>query len=82
MTLEAQLAEMREASAKRIPPEKRAIMKQATADQRASGILDHTIKLGDLLPDFSLNNANGVEVHSGDLLSQGPVVLTVFRGVW
>ena len=82
MTLEAQLAEMREASAKRIPPEKRAIMKQATADQRASGILDHTIKLGDSLPDFSLNNANGVEVHSGDLLSQGPVVLTVFRGVW
>ena len=82
MTLEAQLAEMREASAKRIPPEKRAIMKQATADQRASGILDHTIKVGDSLPDFSLNNANGVEVRSGDLLSQGPVVLTVFRGVW
>ena len=82
MTLEAQLAEMREASAKRIPPEKRAIMKQPTADQRASGILDHTIKVGVSLPDFSLNNANGVEVHSGDLLSQGPVVLTVFRGVW
>ena len=82
MTLEAQLADMREASAKRIPPEKRAIMKQATADQRASGILDHTIKVGDSLPDFSLNIANGVEVHSGDLLSQGSVVLTVFRGVW
>ena len=82
MTLEAQLAGMREASAKRIPPEKRAIMKQATEDQRESGILNHTIKIGGSLPDFSLNNANGVEVHSGDLLSQGPVGLTVFRGVW
>lgn len=82
MTLEAQLAEMRDASAKRIPPEKRAIMKQATIDQRNSGILDKTIKVGDSLPDFSLNNANGVEVHSGDLLSQGPLVVSVFRGVW
>ena len=82
MTLEAQLAEMRDGSAKRIPPEKRAIMKQATIDQRNSGILDKTIKVGDSLPDFSLNNANGVEVHSGDLLSQGPLVVSVFRGVW
>lgn len=82
MSLEAQLAEMRAASAKRIPPDKRAIMKQATEDQRNSGILDQTIKVGDPLPDFSLNNANGVEVHSGDLLSQGPLVVTVFRGVW
>ena len=82
MTLEAQLAEMRDASAKRIPPEKRARMKQATIDQRNSGILDKTIKVGDSLPDFSLNNANGVEVHSGDLLSQGPLVVSVFRGVW
>jgi hypothetical protein len=82
MTLEAQLAEMREASSKRIPPYKRAIMKQATEDQRNSGVLDHTIKVGDSLPDFSLDNANGVQVHSADLLSQGPLVVSVFRGVW
>lgn len=82
MTLEAQLAELREASAKRIPPEKRAIMKQATLDQRESGILDHTIKVGDTLPDFSLVNANGVEIHSENLLSEGPLVVSVFRGAW
>lgn len=80
MTLEAKLAELRAGS--KIPEDKRAIMAQATADLRDSGALDRTIKVGDALPDFSLTNAQGVEVHSGDLLDQGPVVVTVFRGVW
>ncbi len=80
MSLEAKLAEIRAGS--KIPPDKRAIMGQATEDLRNSGALDRTIKVGDALPDFSLTNANGVEVHSADLLDQGPIVLSVFRGVW
>ena len=80
MSLEAKLAELRAGS--KIPADKRAIMAQATADLQASGALDRTIKVGDSLPDFSLTNANGVEVHSGDLLDQGPLVVSVFRGVW
>ena len=80
MPLEAKLAELRAGS--KIPAEKRAVMAQATEDLRNSGALDRTIKVGDSLPDFSLTNAQGVEVHSSDLLDQGPVVLSVFRGVW
>lgn len=82
MSLAEKLDAIREASAGKRPPEQRAIMHQATEDLRASGILDGIAKPGDSLPEFSLNNAYGVEVHSADLLSQGPVVLTVFRGVW
>ena len=80
MSLEAKLAELRAGS--KIPADKRAIMGQATEDLRNSGALDRTIKVGDSLPDFSLTNANGDEVHSSDLLDQGPLVVTVFRGVW
>jgi len=80
MSLEAKLDELRAGS--KIPEAKRALMAQATQELRESGALDRTIKVGDKLPDFSLTNANGVEVHSGDLLDQGPVVLSVFRGVW
>ena len=80
MSLEAKLAELREGS--KIPQDKRALMAQATQELRDSGALDHTIKVGDSLPDFSLVNANGVEVHSADLLDQGPLVVSVFRGVW
>ena len=57
-------------------------MHRATADLRASGIMDHVIKVGDRLPLFTLKNAFGKEVRSEDLLAAGPLVLTVFRGSW
>lgn len=82
MSLEQQLAELREASAKRIPDEKRAILGSAVQEIRDSGILDKVVKVGDSLPPFSLKNANGVEVNSSDLLAKGNLVLTVFRGHW
>jgi len=82
MSLAEKLDAIREAGAKRIPEDKRVIMARATADLRESGILNNVPKVGDRLPDFSLKNAQGVEIHSADLLSQGAVVLTVFRGVW
>lgn len=82
MTLADELAKLREASAGRIPAEKRAVMGAATEALRESGILDGVPKVGDSLPAFSLQNAQGVDIHSDDLLSQGPLVVTVFRGVW
>ncbi len=82
MSLEDQLAKLREASAKRIPPERRAVMQQANADLRATGILDRAIKVGDPLPPFELETATGEIVASQNLLEKGAVVLTVFRGHW
>ena len=82
MSLEEKLAGIREAGAKRIPEDKRAIMGRATQDLRESGIMDGVIKVGDTLPPFALQNTDGVEVSSASLLAQGAVVLTVFRGHW
>ena len=82
MSLAAELDKIREASGARIPADKREIMGAATKAQRDANLIDSIAKPGDKLPDFSLKNAYGVEVHSADLLSQGPMVLTVFRGVW
>ena len=44
MSLEEKLAAVREASAKRIPPERLAVMHNATEQLRQSGILDRVIK--------------------------------------
>lgn len=82
MSLEEQLAKLREGAVKRIPEEKRAVMGQATKDLRASGIMESVIKAGDTLPAFALKNAAGDEIASSDLLAKGTVVLTVFRGHW
>ena len=82
MTLAEKLDTIRAGGAKRIPPEKRAIMVRATEDLRASGILDRVAKVGDDLPPFNLQNAYGKGVQSAGLLGKGTVVLTVFRGSW
>jgi hypothetical protein len=82
MTLTETLNGIREASAKRIPPERAAIMHRATEELRASGIMERVIKIGDPLPAFALPNSDGQEVRSADLLAKGPLVLTFFRGSW
>ena len=82
MSLENTLQGIREASAKRIPVEKAAVMHRATEDLRSSGILNGVIKVGAMLPAFALPNAHGQEVRSADLLARGPLVLTLFRGAW
>jgi hypothetical protein len=80
--LAERLDTIRQGADKRIPPDKRAIMHHATDDLRASGIMDGVIKVGDPLPPFALKNAFGHEVRSSELLANGPLVLTVFRGSW
>lgn len=82
MSLEDTLRGTRERLAKRIPPDKAAIMHRATEELRASGIVDRVTKVGSKLPDFALPNADGREVRSADLLAEGPLVLTFFRGSW
>ncbi len=82
MSLAAKLEAIYAGAATRIPADKRAIMADFTKIQRESGIADGAIKAGATLPAFSLNNQTGQTVTSAALLAQGPVVLTVFRGVW
>ena len=82
MTLAETLQGIRQASAKRIPPERAAIMHRATEELRTSGIMDRVVQIGDKLPAFALPNAYGQEVRSADLLAKGPLVLTFFRGTW
>ncbi len=82
MTLQAKLNEIKEGAMKRIPAAALEQMLAATNQLRASGIMDGVIQVGQKLPPFSLRNQNGVEIRSADLLAQGAVVLTVFRGHW
>lgn len=82
MSLEEQLTKMREGFAKQLPEDKATIMSRATQDLRDSGIIDHVIKVGDIPPPFTLQNADGATIRSADLTAQGAVVLTVFRGHW
>ena len=82
MSLAEKLDQLRAGSVQRIPAEHRKVMHQATDDLRASGILDDVIQVGDRMPAFELPNVAGRLVRSADLLEQGPLVVTFYRGFW
>ncbi len=64
------------------PPEVVAVMRRVTADLVATGQAEQALKAGDRAPSFSLADPDGGTVSSADLLAQGPLVLTFYRGVW
>ncbi len=82
MSLAEQLERLRTGAAKRVPQDQRAVMSAVTEAMRNSDILDGAPKVGDMLPAFSLHNVHDQEISSADPLARGPLILTVFRGVW
>ena len=57
-------------------------MHRATVELKATGIEDRALKVGDRAPSFTLFNQEHVQVSSTDLLRQGPLVVSFFRGHW
>lgn len=57
-------------------------MHRATAELRDSGLADNALKVGDRAPEFILNDAEGNVVSSAELLKNGPLVVSFYRGVW
>lgn len=82
MPLKDTLDETRTASIRRRTAEQRALMQRATEDLRASGILDTVLKAGQMTPAFTGASHDGRRIASADLLQQGPLVLSFFRGHW
>ncbi len=82
MNLKEELENRREGSRKHIPPEKLAVMDRSTEDLARSGIIESCLKEGDTAPDFVLPGATGQMVSLKELLQQGPVVLSFYRGGW
>lgn len=62
-------------------PRQRAIMEKAASDL-ATAMPEPGLKVGSHAPDFSLPDALGATVRLKDLLAQGPVILTFYRGAW
>jgi len=65
-----------------MPPAVIETMHHATAELKASGLEESARKVGDRAPSFTLFNQDHVQVSSADLLREGPLVLSFFRGHW
>jgi peroxiredoxin len=82
MTLNAELRAFYDARQQQIPAEIREIMYRAGQELADSGQADRALTVGDRAPSFSLPSATGGTVALADLLADGPVVLTFYRGAW
>ena len=82
MSLQEKLDAVKADFISKVPAELRAIMDKVTDDLIASGQAARALKAGDRAPDFVLPDPDGKMVRSIDLLKNGPLVLTFYRGVW
>lgn len=80
--LKKRLDAIRAGFAKQVPVEVKEVMDRATDDLRESGIISSIPKVGNTLEPFELADADGTMVSSADLLETGPLVVTLYRGVW
>lgn len=81
-TLNAELRTFYEARQQQIPAEIRQIMQRAGQELADSGQADRALTVGAQAPRFTLPSATGRTVALNDLLADGPVVLTFYRGAW
>lgn len=58
------------------------VMRRATAELQDSGQAERALKVGDKAPIFTLKDPEGSEVSSTDLLGNGPLIVSFYRGVW
>jgi hypothetical protein len=82
MTLQGKLDAQKKGFKEQAPKEAVEIVHRAAEDLSNSGILERAIKVGEKAPNFSLRNASGEEINLKTLLSEGPLVLSFYRGRW
>ena len=81
MSYKQQAAELKE-KAQELLGEKFTILTDDMEHVRTSGVLDHALKIGDRVPDFTLPDPFGHDVSFKTLLAKGPVVVSFYRGEW
>ncbi|GGU29233.1 peroxiredoxin-like family protein [Streptomyces coeruleorubidus] len=81
-SLNAELRTFYEARQQQIPSEIREIMQRAGQELADSGQAGRALTVGDKAPRFSLPSATGQALALDELLTDGPVVLTFYRGAW
>jgi hypothetical protein len=82
MSLQDKLNELKANFEKQVPKETLEVMHNATHNLRKSGILERALKIGDTIPEFELKNTGSERIRSKDMLTNGLLVLTFYRGKW
>ncbi|MGH3389415.1 MAG: peroxiredoxin-like family protein [Actinomadura sp.] len=82
MSLNAELRAFYDVRRAQMPVAMREVSDRFARELAESGQAERALGVGAQAPRFSLPSATGRHVVLDDLLAQGPVVLTFYRGAW
>lgn len=82
MNLAAELKAVTDSVRKQAPADVLSAMETATAQLAATSLTGKALKPGARMPDFELPDATGKIVRSAALRTQGPLLISFYRGHW
>lgn len=82
MGLEQELADLKAAFEQKAPAERVTLYATKIEELRARFAFDQARKAEDRAPGFALPDTHGRTVSLGEVLRQGPAVITFYRGGW
>ncbi|KAK9364404.1 thioredoxin-like protein [Lipomyces kononenkoae] len=82
MAQQAELSAILESFKKNAPEPVYSVITKARDDFIESFDPKAAIQVGETLPEFRLSDATGIERSSAELLANGPLLITFYRGEW
>jgi thiol-disulfide isomerase/thioredoxin len=82
MSLTRELKKLKEKNLKMVPKEISDILLKDIEINAKKGITKNALKIGNKIPMFELKNALGVTINSYELLFNGPLIISFYRGAW
>ena len=82
MTLEMQIKKLQEEMLPMIPADVLTLLLSKTQELVNSGISEKAFKKGDKIPKIILPNALNKTINVNELLNDGPLVISFYRGGW
>lgn len=82
MTLNEELANLKQERMALMPEENKKLLRAQMEKLMQTDLADKSLKVGDQAPAFTLQNAVGKSVSSAELLKNGPLVISFYRGGW
>ncbi|CAM2886403.1 AhpC/TSA family protein [Chryseobacterium flavum] len=81
-TLARQIDQLNKELLSQLSQEVFEVFGQSIEELKTKNIEENSIKIGELMPEFSLINAYGKKISSTDILKKGKIILAFYRGSW